>query len=114
GTESIWDQGLIILGAVMQFLASLLSLLNLKVGEIGRAWAIVRGAVYTLAATVSPALVLLGAYDETLGSTILTAISLGLATLSSLVAIFVGKAQQMELLHQEIRANDISNMNRLL
>jgi hypothetical protein len=96
GTEGIWEQTLIIFGAVLQFISSLLSLLNVHKGDWGAAWAIVRGAVYALAMVVSPALVLLGFYDEATNATVLAAVSLALSALSNLVAVFTSKKQQLD------------------
>lgn len=94
GTEGVWEQSLIITGAVMQFASGVLSLVNVR--DVATAWAVIRGAVYALAATASPALVLLGLYDEATNATILLAVSLGLGALSNLLAIFVGKQQQLD------------------
>lgn len=96
GTDGFWEQALIISGASLQFLSSGLSILNLK-GAV-EIWSVMRGAIYTLATTVSPAFVLLGLYDESLNTTILTATSLGLGALSNLLAIFtVGHQEKQEL-----------------
>ena len=95
GTEGVWEQWLIIAGAVMQAISSLLSLVNVR--DASTAWAVARGAIYLLAATVSPALVLLGFYDEATSATILLGLSLGLGALSNLLAILIGKQQQYEL-----------------
>jgi hypothetical protein len=94
GTEGIWEQALIIAGAVLQFVSSALSLINVR--DVNTAWLIVRGAVYALAATVSPALVLLGFYDAATNATILLGVSLALGALSNLLAIFTGKQQQLD------------------
>lgn len=94
GTDNVWEQALIITGAVLQFAASVLSLVNVR--DVVTAWAIVRGAVYLLAATASPALVLLGLYDDATNAAILTGISLGLGALSNLLAVLVGKQQQLD------------------
>jgi len=93
GTEGQWEQALIITGAVLQFLSSLLSLINVRGGDI---WAVLRGAIYGLATTVAPALVLLGWLNEDLSATILTGISLALTALSGLVAILTNGKQQIE------------------
>ncbi|TDL43823.1 hypothetical protein [Microbacterium oleivorans] len=94
GTDSVWQQALIITGAALQFLAGILSLVNVR--DAQTAWVIVRAAVYGLAATASPALVLLGFYDEATNAIILTGVSLGLSALSSLLAILIGKQQQID------------------
>jgi len=93
GTEAVWEQVLIIAGAALQFLASITSLVNLKGQDV---WSVLRGAIYTAAFTVSPALVLLGVYGEDVNATILTAVSLGLSSLSSLVAVFWSGHQRQD------------------
>lgn len=93
GTDGVWEQSLIILGAVLQFISSGLSLVNVR--GAANIWKIARGAIYMLAATVSPALVILGFYDEATNATILVAVSLGLGALSNLLAIFIGKQQEL-------------------
>lgn len=98
GTDGVWEQALIITGAVMQFFSSLLSLVNLR--GILEIWLIIRGAIYTLGSIVSPALVLLGFYDEATNATILTGISLALGALSNLLAVFTAGHQQTEQLVQ--------------
>ena len=90
------QQGLIISAAVLQFLGAILSLVNVRKGDWSTGWMIVRAAIYALAATVSPALVLLGLYDQETSATLLTGISLALTGLSSGLSIFVGKSQQLE------------------
>lgn len=90
------QQGLIVSAAVLQFLGALLSLVNVRKGDWSTAWMVVRSAIYVLAGTVSPALVLLGLYDQETSATLLTGISLALTGLSSGLAIFVGKSQQLE------------------
>ena len=79
------EQGLIIVGAILQFAASALSVVNANWRD---AVGVLRGAIYALAATVAPALVLLGVFSEDFSTTLLTALSLGLSSLSSLLAIF--------------------------
>lgn len=95
GTEGVWEQWLIIAGAVMQFISSGLSLLNVRDPHLF--WSIVRGAVYGAAAVISPALVVLGYIDEATSASILVGISLGLGALSNLLAVFVGVKQQYTL-----------------
>lgn len=95
-TEVQTEQVLIIVGAVLQFVAAILSLVNLKKGDWSTAWAVIRGAIYALAATISPALVLLGVYDNGLNATILLALSLGLSTLSSILSVFVSGQQKTQ------------------
>lgn len=99
-TQDQTEQVLVILGAVLQFFASLLSLLNLK--NAADLWGAIRAAIYTLGFTVSPALVLLGVYDESTNQYILMGVSLGLGALSNLVAIFIGKQQQVENLKERV------------
>jgi hypothetical protein len=94
GTEGMWEQWLVIGGAVLQAVSSGLSLVNVR--DVNKAWQIVRGAVYLLAMTVSPALAILGVYDAETNAAILMGVSLGLAALSNLLAVFVGKGQQLE------------------
>ena len=91
-TEDQTEQWLILIGAGVQFLASLLSLVNLR--GIVNLWTALRGAIYLAATTASPALVVLGVYDEATNTTILLGFSIGLSSLSSLIAVFVGKDQQ--------------------
>lgn len=93
GTDSIWEQVLIITGAALIFIAALINVLNVKFVD---GWAILRAAIYTLAGTVSPALVLLGVYDEATNAAIMTGLSLGLGALNSFLAIFVSGKQLRE------------------
>lgn len=95
-TQEQTEQVLIIIGAILQFLASILSLVNVRVGDIAAAWAVVRGAIYGLAAVVSPALVILGVYSDDVNAQITVTISLTLSSLSSLLAIFTSGKQQLE------------------
>ena len=95
GTEGTWEQLLIISGAGLAAAGSLLSLVNVRIADWStQGWAIVRGAVYALGTTVSPALVLLGFYDDATNTQILTGISVGLTVLSSGIAIFANGQQQ--------------------
>lgn len=105
-TQAQTEQALIISGAVLQFLAALLALVNVRRGDWGAGWTVVRGAIYTLAATVSPALVFFGLYDEATNATLLTGVSLALSSLSALLAIFIGKTQELEAVkaHTDITA----------
>lgn len=110
-TQEQTENVLIITGALLQFLAALLSLINVRKGDWSTGWTIVRGAIYALAATVSPVLVFFGLYDATTNAVLLTGISLALSSLSSLLAIFIGKTQQLqaaeakvEVLQTEVRA----------
>lgn len=96
GSEGQWEQWLILLGLILQFGSSLLSLLALKVGDWGTGWAIVRGAVYALGMGAAPALVALGVWDKDFSSFFLVGLSLGLAALSNLVAIFTSGHQRAQ------------------
>jgi hypothetical protein len=99
GNEGVWEQALIISGAIMQFISSALSLVNLRgVLEI---WTILRGAIYTLGTVVSPALVLLGFYDDATNATILTGISLALGAISNLLAVFTAGYQDKQALEKK-------------
>lgn len=94
-TQLQTEQALIIVGAVLQALGALLALINVRKGDWSTAWLVIRGAIYALAATVSPALVLLGVYNESTNASLLTGLSLGLTALSSGLAIFVSKKQEV-------------------
>lgn len=87
-TEAQLEQGLVISGALLQFAASLLSLINLR--GAWSIWLVVRGAIYTLAMTVAPAL-----SAPATSTTLLLAVSLGLSSLSSLLSIFVSGEQEL-------------------
>ncbi|QOP64790.1 membrane protein [Microbacterium phage DelaGarza] len=89
-TQEQTEQALIIVGAILQFAASALSVVNANWRD---ALGVLRGAIYALAATVAPALVLLGAFSEEFSTALLTALSLGLSSLSSLLAIFTVSQQ---------------------
>ena len=102
GTEQVWDQWLIILGAALQFFSNALSLANLKPGEWGKGWEIARGAIYTLGLSVAPALVVLGFWTEEFSSTVLTGVALALSVLGNLVAVLTSGAQQREKLVQAV------------
>ena len=95
GTEGTWEQWLIILGAGVGALGSLLSLGNIKITDWStQGWAIVRGVLYGLGAVVAPALVALGYINEDTNAKILTGLSLGITALSSAISIFVNGQQQ--------------------
>lgn len=98
GSEGAWEQILIVTGALLQFFSSLLSLVNVRRGDWGTGWAIVRGAIYALATVVSPVLVFFGFYDASTNATVLVGISLALGAFSNLLAIFIGKQQQLDQL----------------
>lgn len=100
-TQEQTEQVLIIVGAVLQFAASALSVVN---ADWRNALGVLRGAVYALAATVAPALVLLVAFSEEFSTALLTALSLGLSSLSSLLAIFTVSQQTTAAAVQEGRA----------
>lgn len=106
-TQAQTEQGLIIAGAVLQFLAALLALVNIRRGDWGAGWTVIRGAIYALAATVSPALVFFGLYDEATNAVLLTGISLALSSLSALLAIFIGKTQELNEVKAEVVAKNI-------
>ncbi|WP_350351867.1 hypothetical protein ABS642_00700 [Microbacterium sp. A8/3-1] len=96
GTDGTWEQVLIISGAVLGAIASLLNLLNVRVADWAtQGWAIVRATLYTLGTVVSPSLVLLGFYDDAVNTQIVTGLSLGLTVLSSAIAIFANGSQQV-------------------
>ncbi|NLP82576.1 hypothetical protein HF576_01820 [Microbacterium sp. CFH 90308] len=95
GTEGTWEQVLIISGAILGAVASLLNLVNVRIADWAtQGWAIVRGAVYSLGTVVSPALVILGFYSEDVNTQIVTGLSIGLTALSSAIAIFANGQQQ--------------------
>lgn len=106
-TEAEAQLYLIIAGAVLQFVAAILSLVNVRKGDFGAGWAIVRGAIYALAAVVSPALVLLGVFDESTNAALLTGLSLGLSSLSALLSIFIGKSQELVAVEQAAVAQGV-------
>lgn len=93
--EAQAQAGLIIAGAILQFLAAVLSLVNVRRGDYSAAWTILRAAIYSLAAVVSPVLVFFGLYDESTNAALLTGLSLGLSSLSALLSIFIGKSQEL-------------------
>lgn len=101
-TQAQTEQALIITGAVLQFLAALLALVNVRRGDWGAGWTVIRGAIYALAATVSPALVFFGLYDEATNAVLLTGISLALSSLSALLAVFIGKTQEIQAVKAEL------------
>lgn len=88
------QQWLILSAAGLQFGASLLNLINLR-GAL-TIWTAARGAIYTAAASAAPALTVLGYWDQSTSATALAGLSLGLSSLSSLLAIFVSKDQEAE------------------
>lgn len=95
GQTGQWEQILIIAGAVLGFISAGLSLLNVKVADWAtQGWAIVRGAIYALATIVSPALVILGVYNEDVNTQVVAGIGQTLTVLSSAIAIFANGQQQ--------------------
>lgn len=110
--EAQTQQILIIIGAALQFFASILSLVNVRKGDWGAGWAIVRGAIYALAAVVSPVLVFFGLYDASTNAALLTGISLALSTLSSLLAVFIGQKQEtLKVLNAPVEYNGTMTVN---
>lgn len=103
-TQAQTELYLIIAGAVLQFFAAILSLVNVRKGDYGAAWAVIRGAIYALAAVVSPTLVLLGVLNESTNAALLAGISLTLSSLSGLLSIFIGKSQQLVAVEQKAEA----------
>jgi hypothetical protein len=96
GTDGAWEQVLVISGALLGAVASLLNLLNVRVADWAtQGWAIIRATIYALGTVVSPALVLLGFYDDATNTQILTGMSLALTVLSSAIAIFANGRQQV-------------------
>ena len=102
GTQSMWDAWLIVVAAVLQFVSSLLSLLNLKKGDWSTGWTILRGAVYTLGLSAAPALVSLGYLTHEQSGLVLAGAGLALTTLSSLLAILVNSKQQRDELLKSV------------
>lgn len=114
-TQAQTEQYLILTGAALQFAASLVSLVNLR--GILNIWTVLRGAIYGAGTTVAPALVILGVIDEATSSVVLVGISLGLSSLSSLLAIFVGKDQEaaaelIEVYATSGESDDVELMSR--
>lgn len=101
-TQAQTEQWLILIGAAFQAFAAILSLVNVRRGDWSTGWMVIRGAIYAFAATASPVLVVLGLYDESTNAALLTAISLGLSSLSGLLAIFIGKTEQLETVKREL------------
>ena len=107
GTQATWDSWLIIVAAVLQFVASLLSLLNLKKGDWGTGWAIFRGAVYTLGLAAAPALVSLGYLSHEQSGLVLAGAGLTLTALSSFLAILTSSAQQRAQLLKSVTSHPV-------
>lgn len=106
-TQEQTEQYLIISGAVLQFIASVLSLVNVRKGDWGAGWAILRAAIYGLIAVVSPALVFFGLYSPETNAALLAAVSLALSSLSSLLAIFIGKSQELAKVEAVAKAQGV-------
>jgi hypothetical protein len=95
GRQDQWEQFLIISGAVIGALGSLLSLGNVKVTDWAtEGWKIVRATIYAFGMVVAPALLALGLINEDLNEQILVGLSLGLTALSSAISIFANGQQQ--------------------
>lgn len=107
GTQATWDSWLIIVAAVLQFVASLLSLLNLKKGDWGTGWAIFRGAVYALGLAAAPALVSLGYLSHEQSGLVLAGAGLTLTALSSFLAILTSSAQQRAQLLKSVTSHPV-------
>lgn len=105
GSQATWDSWMIIVAATLQFVASLLSLLNLKKGDWGTGWAIFRGAVYALGLAAAPALVSLGYLSHEQSGLVLAGAGLTLTTLSSLLAILVNSKQQRDELLKSLSSH---------
>lgn len=106
-TQAQTEQYLIIAGAILQFFASILSLVNVRKGDWGAGWAILRGSIYGFVAVVSPTLVFFGIYSPETNAALLAGISLALSSLSSLLAVFVGKSQQLEKVEAVAKAQGV-------
>lgn len=104
GTTGTWEQVLIITGAGIGAVGSLLNLVNVRIADWATAgWAIVRGSIYSFGTVVSPALVILGFYNEAVNTQVVTGISLGLTALSSAIAIFANGQQQKQEFYAALR-----------
>ena len=95
-TQDRLDQWMIIVTIVLQFISSLLSLLNLRKGQWSEAWVIVRGAIYTLGLAAAPALVALGYWNEDFSTNFVAGLALTLTMLSNFVAVLTGSQQKIE------------------
>lgn len=94
GDESYWEQWVVIIGIGMTMIANLLNLLNLKVGDWGTGWAIVRGALYGAAIAAVPAFVTLGVFTAEQGGWILTGAGIAITVLSHCVSILTSGKQE--------------------
>ena len=94
GSAGQWEQISFIVGAVLTLLANLLNLVNVRVGDWGEAWILVRTAIYAAAATVVPALAALELFSADTGNTLVLGLSIVLAVGSAFVAIFTNSHEQ--------------------
>lgn len=101
-TTAETEQWLIISAAVIQAVAGILNLINLR--GAWSIWKAVRGVIYTLATGVAPSLTLLGYIDPATSAAALSGLSLGLSSLSALIAIFTSKEQEKDVAVAEAKA----------
>jgi len=87
---------LLISAALLQFGSNLLSLVNVKIGDWGQGWAIVRGAVYAVAGSVAPALVSIGLWTDDQSQSILTGLGLIIALIGNGVAVLTSQRQEVQ------------------
>jgi hypothetical protein len=95
GSDVEWTQGLLLFGGGIQFVANLTSLINVRVGDLGAGWAVVRGAVYSLGATAAPAFVTLGIWSDSDGTRYAGILALALALVGNVVAIITNQGEQV-------------------
>ena len=95
-TDFVAAQIGIIIAGVLQFGSSALSVAYLQSWKSSEAWTIVRGAFYTLGATLAPALLALGVLDDKTHTLIAGLGSVGLTVISSLIAIITNNKQYAE------------------
>lgn len=95
GEESYWQEWAVLVGIVLSMVANLLNLLNLKVGEWGKGWAIVRGTLYATTLAAVPSLVTLGIINSEQSGWIVTGAGLSLGVLSSFVSILTSGKQEV-------------------
>ena len=93
GNKDTWDQILIVVAIILQFIASLVSLLSLKKGDWTTGWTILRAAIYTAGLAIAPVLVALGVWTNDFSTQFTIGLSLFLTVLSSLVGVLVGNRQ---------------------
>lgn len=95
GTSGQWEQFLIITGATIGALGSLLSLGNVRIHDWAtQGWSIVRATVYAFGMAVAPALLALGWINEDWNQRITVGLSIALTALSSAISIFANGQQQ--------------------